>query len=144
MRHAISPRLRAPGVFTAGALGALAIGAATRGWGSLVDVAPIPIVGLVVLYAWSGRDTDTGALIRSQLDEHLGYERLRVQALVGRVLSIAVAVGYTIAVATKAELWPWATLLGLMAASFVAGRLRYGEHGSGVGDDDATGHAGRT
>jgi hypothetical protein len=106
----------------------LAIGGAVFGWASLVYLAPIPIVAVATLYVLGGRDTDTGALIRDELDERQAYERLEVQALVGRVLSLAVAIAYMLAVATNAELWPWAILLGLMVISFVAGRLRYGEH----------------
>jgi hypothetical protein len=70
------------------------------------------------------------AILR-QADERQEYERLRVQALVGRVLSIAVAIAYAVAVAVKAQLWPWAVLLGVMATSFVVGRMVYGPHGDG-------------
>jgi hypothetical protein len=87
-------------------------------------VAPIPIVVVVALVALSGRDSDTGAMVRGQLDERQEYERLRVQALVGRVLSIAVAIAYAIAVAADSKLWPWAILIGLMAVSFLVGRFK--------------------
>jgi hypothetical protein len=36
---------------------------------------------------------------------------------------------------SKAMLWPWAILLGLVAVSFVIGWLIYGEHGSQRGPD---------
>jgi hypothetical protein len=49
MKRSMSPRLRAPALFTAGALVVLAIGGATRGWSSLACIAPIPIVVLVAL-----------------------------------------------------------------------------------------------
>ena len=49
------------------------------------------------------------------------------------MLSVAVAIAYAFAVATKATLWPWASLLGVMAISFVVGRLVYGTHGEGAG-----------
>ena len=109
----------------------------TRGWASLADVAPIPIVAIVALYVWGGRDSDAGALIRHELDERQAHQRLQVQALVGRVLSLGVALAYMIAVATKAKLWPWAILLGLMASAFVMGRLLYGEHGQRGTDENA-------
>jgi hypothetical protein len=127
-------RLRAPALLTAGTLIVLAIGGATRGWGTVADVAPIPVVVIVALYVWGGRDSDAGALIRHELDERQAHQRLQVQALVGRVLSLAVGLAYTIAVATKAALWPWAILVGLSAIAFVAGRLIYGERGHGEAD----------
>jgi len=65
---------------------------------------------------------------RHQLDERQSQDRLKVQALVGRVLSAAVAVAYIAASAANTALWPWAVLLGLMAISFISGRLIYGEH----------------
>jgi hypothetical protein len=136
MKRSISPRLRAPGLFAAGTLVVLAVGGATHGWSSLADVVPIPLIILVALYAIGGRETDSGALIRRQLDERQAYDRLKVQALVGRVLSLAVATAYTIAVATKASLWPWAILLGLMTISFVTGRLLYGDRDSHQADQD--------
>jgi hypothetical protein len=130
-------RLRAPALLTAATLIVLAIGGVTRGWGSVADVAPIPIVAIVALYLWGGRDTDAGALIRRELDERQAHQRLEVQALVGRVLSLAVGLAYMIAVATKAKLWPWAILLGLMAIAFVAGRLIYSERGHSETDESA-------
>lgn len=123
------PRLRTPALLLAGGLIVLAIGGATYGWSSIPDVAPVLIVAVAVTFILSRRDSDTGAALRRQLDERQAYVRLRVQALVGQVLSIAVAIGYTVAVATKTRLWPWAVLLGLMAVAFVAGRLMYGERG---------------
>jgi hypothetical protein len=44
-----------------------------------------------------------------------------------RVLSIAVAIAYIVAVAAKTTPWPYAVLLGVMAVSFAAGRLLFGE-----------------
>jgi hypothetical protein len=139
MNGSIPPRLRAPAVLAIAALVALAIGGASHGWGSVAYVAPIPLAIVIGFYLWSGRDSDTGAAIRGQLDERQAYRRLRVQALVGRILSVAVAVGYIAASAGKAVLWPWAVLLGVLAVSFLIGWLVYGEHGSGqqhgVSDD---------
>jgi hypothetical protein len=106
------------------------IGGATHGWASVAYVVPIPVVVVIALYISGGRDNDMGAAIRYKLDERQAYERLKVQALVGRVLSLAVAVAYLVASAAKVALWPWAILLGLMVISFLVGRLVYGEHAS--------------
>lgn len=136
MKRSLSPRLRAPVLFAAGTLVVLVLGGAAYGWSSVADVVPIPLIIIVALYALGRRDTDSGALIRRQLDERQAYDRLKVQALVGRVLSLSVATAYTIAVATKARLWPWAILLGLMTISFVTGRLLYVDHDSHRADQD--------
>jgi hypothetical protein len=93
-----------------------------------------PAVGYYVL---AGRDSDAGAVARREVDERVAGQRLRVQALVGRVLAPAVAIAYLMAVATNAMLWPSAVLLGVMAVSFLAGWLIYGEHGGGHGDNQA-------
>jgi hypothetical protein len=134
----ISPRLRAPALLAAAAVVALGVGGATHGWASVADVLPIPLVAVVALFILGGRDSDRGAAVRRQLDERQAEQRLKVQALVGRVLSLAVAVAYIVATATRATLWPWAVLLGLLAVSFLAGWLAYGERG-GVRDDDSVG-----
>jgi MFS family permease len=135
--RSISPRMRAPAVLAMAALVALAIGGATHGWASAADVAPIPIAAVAAVFILGGRDTDPGAVIRRQLDERQAEQRLKVQALVGRVLSLAVAFGYIVASATNATLWPWATLLGLLVISFLGGWLAYGERGRPNGRDAA-------
>ena len=109
---------------------------AIHGWSGVAYVLPIPIVLVVTLFVLGGRDTDAGALIRRELDERQAHERLEVQALVGRVLSIAVAIAYTIAWATGTTLWPWGAMLGLMVIAFIGGRLLYAEHGSRHGDPE--------
>jgi MFS family permease len=128
MKRSISPRQRATAILAVGAAIVVAIGGATHGWATLVDIVPIPVILVGAFYVLGGRDSDTGAVVRHQLDERQAYERLKVQALVGRVLSVAVAVAYIAASAAKSALWPWAILLGLMAISFIGGRLIYGEH----------------
>jgi 4-hydroxybenzoate polyprenyltransferase len=128
MKRSIPSRPRAPATLVIGAAIVLVIGGATHGWATLVDIVPIPVILVGAFYVLSGRDSDTGALVRHQLDERQEHERLKVQALVGRVLSVAVAVAYIAASAARTALWPWAILLGLMAISFIVGRLIYGEH----------------
>jgi O-antigen/teichoic acid export membrane protein len=128
MKTHLPPRLRAPVLFAVLALATLAIGGATHGWKTLVDIVPIPIIVMIGLYVWGRRDSDASALIRGELDERQASERLKVQALVGRVLSFAVAVAYIVASASRTSPWPWAVLLGLMVAAFLTGWLIYGEH----------------
>jgi MFS family permease len=134
-RRSMSPRLRAPVVLAAASLVALAIGGATHGWASVPDVVPIPVVLVVGFFILGGRDSDPGAAVRRQLDERQVEQRLKVQALVGRVMSLAAAVGYIVASATSATLWPWAVLLGLVVISFLAGWVAYGQ-GRGLHGQD--------
>jgi hypothetical protein len=135
MRRSIPPRLRAPALLAVAAVVAVVLEGATRGWSSLVHApGPLGIAAvLVVGFAWWARrsDTDMGAVMRREPDERQAYARLRVQALVGRALSLAVAVGYLVASAAKVTLWPWAALLGVLAVAFVAGWLFYGDRGGG-------------
>jgi hypothetical protein len=138
MKRSISPRLRAPTILGIGAVIVLAIGGATNGWATVVDIVPIAVVLVGAFYVLSRRDSDTGDLIRHQVDERQAQERLKVQALVGRVLSIAVAVGYIVASTAKTALWPWAILLGLTVISFVGGRLIHGEHLTSRRSSDTT------
>ncbi len=65
------------------------------------------------LWLVAGRDSDAGAITRRQVDERQAWQRLQVQALVGRVLAVAVAIAYLVAVAGKATLWPFGALLGV-------------------------------
>ena len=133
-RGALPPRLRVPVLFVAIGIAVLAGGGARYGWASAGYLAPIVIAVAVGYYLLSGRDSDAGALVRREVDERVVGQRLRVQALVGRVLSLAVAVAYSVAVAVKATLWPFAVLLAVLAVSFAAGWLLYGEHGPGPGN----------
>jgi hypothetical protein len=86
-------------------------------------------------FVMAGRDTDYGAALRRRLDQRQERQRLEMQALVGRVLSLAVGIAYVVAIAARAVLWPWAILLGLTVISFIAGRLIYGERCGGPGTD---------
>jgi hypothetical protein len=135
MRRSLPPRWRALVLLLVAALGAVAIGGATHGWRSVLYVLPIPLAILAFVYIMAGRDSDYGAALRLERDERQAVLRLKMQALVGRVLSLAVAVAYVVAVAAKAMLWPWAVLLGVMVISFIAGQLIYGERRGGIGDD---------
>jgi hypothetical protein len=50
-------------------------------------------------------------------------------------MSVAVGIAYIVAISARVTLWPWAVLLGLMAISFIAGQLIYGERSAGPGED---------
>ena len=134
MKLSMDPRLRSPLILLAAELVAVAIGVGTYGWSSLPAVLPILLVIPAAVYVIGGRDSDAGAAVRRQLDERQQLQRLKIQALVGRVASVAVAVAYFVAVATGAALWPWGALLAVVGVAFVAGWLLYGEHDGDTGD----------
>lgn len=131
MNGSIPQRLRALILITGAATAAAVIGGANYGWGSIVDVLPILLAVVAGVYVVTGRDSDFGAVARRQADERQARQRMQVQALVGRVLGLAVAVAYLVAVATHAMLWPFGVLLGVLAVAFVAGWYHYGERGGG-------------
>ena len=136
MRHSRPARWRSPAILALVATAAVIAGGATHGWGTVPYVLPIPIAVLVFMSAMARTDTDCGASLRFQYDERQSLQRYKIQALVGRVLSVAVAVAYLVALAVGATIWPYAVLLGLMALTFVAGRLRYDELGRGEDEGD--------
>jgi hypothetical protein len=125
MRRALSPRWRAPTLLITVALIALAVVGATHGWRTALDIVPVPLVVGTWLFVNAGRDSDYGAALRFHLDERQALQRLKMLALAGRVLSLAVVIAYVVALATHAVLWPWAILLALMAASLITGQLIY-------------------
>ena len=123
-------RLRAPLVFIALSSVPVWVGGSVYGWRSVPDMIPVVIALAAALYIIGGTDTDAGAVVRRQADERQADQRLRVQALVGRALSVSVAVAYGIAVARGTALWPYAILLGILTVSFFGGWLYYGERGA--------------
>ncbi|HVV48401.1 MAG TPA: hypothetical protein VHO06_01965 [Polyangia bacterium] len=110
----------------------LVIGGASHGWGTVPAILPIPVAVGIWIYLNAGRDTDYGAALRRELDERQRLQRLKAQALVGRVLAAGLGVAYLIALATGSEIWPWAVGVGLMAVTFIIGFVAYGEGGWGV------------
>jgi hypothetical protein len=128
----IPPRLRAP--FRILAVGALivVVAVAGHGWGPPVYTVLIPFVVLVAAgyYAWGGKDSDTAAAIRHDMDERQAHQRLQVQALVGKVMSLAAAVAYLVAVSAHATLWPFGIALGLPVLTAITGWVAYREPGS--------------
>lgn len=129
MRGSLPPRARAAVLMLSLGAAALIAGGASYGWASAGYLAPIVLVIVAGLWLVAGRDSDAAAITRRQVDERQAWQRLEVQALVGRVLAVAVAIAYLVAVASKATLWPFGALLGVCAAAFVAGWWYYGEHG---------------
>jgi hypothetical protein len=130
MRRSLPARWRAPTLLIIATLIALGVGGASHGWKTVLYVIPIPVAVGTFLFAMARRDSDYGAALRGEADERQALQRLKIQALVGRVLSLAVVAAYAVAIATRALLWPSAILLALMAISFIVGQLIYGERGS--------------
>lgn len=125
----IPARLRAPLLIVVAGLVVGGVDVARYGWaaGPVVVLAAVVVGVPVVLYRWGARDTDGGAAIRRQLDERQAYQRLRVQALVGRVMTLAAAGAFLGAVSAKATLWPFAVALALPVLSALVGRAYYGD-----------------
>ena len=133
MMRSIPPRLRAPVYMLVGGAAIDAIAGAAWGWGSLISLGPITVAAAVGYYVLARRDSDFSAMLRDQADERQAYRRLKIQALVGRVMTAAVAVGYLVAALAKATLWPFAIFVALAGVTFLAGWLVYREH-SGAGE----------
>ena len=133
MMSSIPPRLRAPVYMLVGGAAIDVIAGAAWGWGSLVSLGPITVAAAVGYYVLAGRDSDFSAMLRDQADERQAYRRLKIQALVGRVMTAAVAIGYLAAAVAKATLWPFAIFVALAGVTFLAGWLVYREH-SGAGE----------
>ncbi len=123
-------RLRAPLVFIALSTVPVWVGGSVYGWRSVPDIIPVLVAVATALYIVGNTDTDAGAVVRRQADERQAEQRLRVQALVGRALSVSVAVAYFVAVSRGAALWPYVILLGILTVSFFGGWLYYGERGT--------------
>lgn len=128
MMNFLPPRLRAPVyMLVVGAI-AIGVGVTAYGWVTVTVVGPFLLVVVTWYYVASGRDSDAGAMLRRQPDERQAYRVLKIQALTGKVMSAAAAIGYLVAIGIKAPLWPFAAALGLVAVSGLAGSLIYREH----------------
>jgi hypothetical protein len=131
MSKRIPERLRAPAIMATGGAAVIIVVGTSHGWSSARAGVPAVVLLSVGYYLWAGKDTDSGAVVRRQTDERQAALRLKVQALVGQVMSLAAVVTYLVAVSTKVMLWPFAILVCLPAATFAAGWLIYREHGDG-------------
>jgi hypothetical protein len=76
-------------------------------------------------------------MVRQQVDERQAYRGLKIQAVVGRVMSIGAGVAFLAAWAAKATLWPFEIFLALFVVALVAGWVITRERGDGR--DDGTG-----
>jgi hypothetical protein len=73
-------------------------------------------------------------MIRQQLDERQAYRGLKIQAVVGRVMSIGTSVAFLAAWAAKATLWPFEIFLALFVVGLLAGWVITRERGDGRDD----------
>ena len=127
----LPPRLRAPVNMIVGGSVITVIGVILNGWVAAAFLIPFTIICTAWYYVLGGGDSDLAAVLLGRGDERQAYRRLRMQALVGRVLSLAVGVICIAAVAAKATLWPVFVLVGLLPLTILAGWLIYREHPGG-------------
>ncbi len=140
MRRSIPPRLRMPLITLVFGAVFAAVAVAAYGWGSLRHLGPVIIAGPAVYYVWGGRDSDSAAMLRYQVDERQAYRRLKVQAVVGRVMSGGASIAFLAAWAAKATLWPFEIFLALFVVALLAGWVITRERGDGR--DDSAGSPG--
>ena len=131
MMKFLPPRLRAPVNMIVGGSVITVIGVILNGWVAAAFLIPFTIICTAWYYVLGGGDSDLAAVLLGRGDERQAYRRLRMQALVGRVLSLAVGVICIAAVAAKATLWPVFVLVGLLPLTILAGWLIYREHPGG-------------
>jgi hypothetical protein len=131
MMGSIPPRLRAPVIMLAGGAVIAAVAVAAWGWGSLLSIGPVTLAAAAGYYVVAGRDSDFAAMLREQADERQAYRRLKIQALVGRITTLAASVAFLAAIAAKATLWPFYIFITVPAVTFLAGWLVYREHPGG-------------
>jgi hypothetical protein len=108
-----------------------AVAVAAYGWASLLHLGPVIAAGPAVYYVWGGRDSDSAAMVRRQVDERQAYRGLKIQAVVARVMCIGACVAFLAAWAARATLWPFEVFLALFAAGLVAGWVITRERGDG-------------
>lgn len=138
MMNSIPPRLRTPVMMIIFGAVFAAIAVAAYGWGSLLHLGPVIVAGPAAYYVWGGRDSDSAAMIRRQVDERQAYRGLKIQAVVGRVMSIGASVAFLAAWAAKATLWPFEIFLALFAVALFAGWVITREHGDGRDDSHSS------
>ena len=131
-RNPLPARWRPAAAVLAVGAAALVAGGSSYGWGSAAYLSPVILAAAAAVGVLAGRDSDVGAAARRQRDERQQLQRLRVQALVGRALSLTVALAYAVAVTTRALLWPFGVMLGVLVVAFLAGWVLYGDDPSGA------------
>jgi hypothetical protein len=134
-------RLRVPLLLLANG-GAVAAADAIGGHGgAAVTAAVLTIPVAAGWYAWSGRDSDYGALAGGWADERQALIKTRARSLSGIAMYAATAIGVLVEVAlgdTLRNYWPFSLVVLIGANSYWAGLRRYGargEHDPGPGDD---------
>jgi hypothetical protein len=127
MMKFLPPRLRMPAqMLVVGAIGTV-FGVIAWGWTALVSILPFTLIVAAWYYVLGGTDSDLSAIVLGRGDERQEYRRLKMQALMGQVTTLAVGVTFIIAVATKTASWPFAVLVPLPILTLVAGGLIYRE-----------------
>jgi hypothetical protein len=129
MTNFLPPRLRAPVYMLVGGGVIDVIAGVSWGWHSLISLVPLTLVAAAGYYVLARRDTDFSAMLRDQADERQAYRRLKIQALTGRLTTLAAAVAFLVASAAKATpLWPFALFLAIPGVAFLAGWAVYRDH----------------
>ena len=118
-------RLRAPLLMLALGTTTAAIFGVVQGWTSALGIEALVIVIAVAYYVVGGRDGDVSALVRREVDERQESVRTKAQALVGKVMSVAVVAAFLTAVAARASIWPFEILVILAGVSFFVGLAVY-------------------
>jgi hypothetical protein len=126
MKGVKNGRLRAPTMMIVVGTGLAAAVVAGRGWGTAIPTEVIVVVSAIGYYVWGGGDSDMGAMIGSRVDERQSLLRMRAQALAAIAVAVTGLVGYTVAVALRDPVWPFALLLGVEVIVFLAGLVIYG------------------
>jgi hypothetical protein len=139
--RSIPPRLRAPLMMLVFGAVFAAVAVAAYGWGSLLHLGPVIIAGPAVYYVWGGRNSDSAAMIRQQVDERQAYRGLKIQAVVGQVMSGGASIAFLAAWAAKATLWPFEIFLALFAVALLAGWVITRERGDDRDDSPGSSHS---
>ena len=134
MMSSIPPRLRTPLIGLACGAVFAAVAVAAYGWGSLLRLGPVIILGPALYYVWGGRNTDAAAMMRYQADERQAYRQLRIQAVVGRVMGGGASIAFLAAWAAKTTFWPFEVFLAIFAVALIAGWVITRERGEGRDD----------
>jgi uncharacterized membrane protein YtjA (UPF0391 family) len=118
-----------------------AVAVAAYGWGSLLHLGPVIVLGAAVYYVWGGRNSDPAAMIRYEVDERQAYRLLKIQGVVGRVMSGGASIAFLAAWAAKVTLWPFEIFLALFVVALMAGWVITRERGDGRGDSPGGPHS---
>jgi uncharacterized membrane protein YtjA (UPF0391 family) len=141
MMRSIPPRLRSPLILLACGAVFAAVAVAAYGWGSLLHLGPVIILGPALYYVWGGRNSDSAAMIRYQVDERQTYRQLKIQAVVGRIMSGGAGIAFLAAWAAKVTLWPFAIFLALFVVALLAGWAITRERGDSRDDSPGSPHS---